>query len=149
MALHKKSIDYIKNVSLFFSEFASLVTLTESDAAECVKYLSEMCGFSSLRFPAIITEAGYCGCNFRELWCDAVNACGDTLFFNKEVKNLLLSFSEAFGKLGKSEFSEKCKQYSLRASEIYEKESRHREANSSVLSGLCVFCAAAIFIIFA
>lgn len=121
----------------------------EADAAECVKRLSEMREFSSLRFPEAITKAYYRGCNFREIWCNAVNNCSDTLFFNKETKNLLLSFSDVFGKLGKAEFAEKCKLYSLRASDIYEKERRCREKNSVLQSGLCVFCAAAIFIIFA
>ncbi len=148
MSARKKNLEYIRAVSEFFSEFASITTLMELDAARCVEKLSSMPRFNILGFLEYINTDFYPGCNFRELWISSVTECKELPFYNENVQELLLSFADVFGKYSIDEFSGKCTEYSLKTADLYNSEKEKWEKNRSLHAGAGILAAAAVFIIF-
>lgn len=148
MNLHRKNLEFIKKLSELFSEFSSLTSLYELDAINCIEKLSLMPVFSSLRFLFVILKDYYIGCNMRELWINSVNNFCPLPFYMREIKELLISFSDTLGKYSREEFSAKCILFSEKIRKIYEAEAEKWEKNRSLHLGTGVFTAAAVFIIF-
>lgn len=148
MSVRKKNLEYIRYVSEFFAEFASLTTLMELDAAKCVGRLCAMQRFSMLDFLKCIDTNYYPGCNFREIWIRSVTECKEYPSNNEDVQELLLSFADVFGKYSIDEFSGKCTEYSQKTADIYAAEKLKWERNRSLHAGAGILAAAAVFIIF-
>lgn len=148
MNSHKRNLEYIKKLSDFFREFSALTSLYELDAVSCIERISLMPGFSALKLLSHIKEAHYPGCNLRELWKDSVYNFSGLPFYMNEVKELLMSFSDALGKYSREDFSSKCLAFADKIQEIYEREKSKWEKNRSLHLGAGLFTAAAVFIIF-
>ncbi len=145
--IYKKRIKILKDLSEFFKEFSYMLILTSSDAAEIIEKLAFRSQFCRLGFLKTIASQYTYGCNMKTLWTDAVMNIREIHFPYGSANELLLSFSEIFGKLPREEFMEKCNNYSEEFMKLSEKENEKWEKNRSLVSLSGVITAAFVFLI--
>lgn len=145
--LHRKRIKILKLLSEFFSEFSYLLNLSSPDTADIIEKLALRQQFSQLKFLRSITAGFTYGCNIKELWIESVMNIREFYFPYGRANELLLSFSEMFGKFTREEFVEKCKNYSDEFLKLSEKEEEKWEKNRSLVSVSGLIAAAFVFLI--
>lgn len=124
-----------------------MTSLSSSDALTYIERLGKMKRFSELTFPSELIKDAEDGCNLRDIWCNAFLRSRESMLLDERSRELILSFSDAFGKYTAAEFSEKCSEYAHRFNDIYTEEKKASENKRSLMAGAGILTAAAVFII--
>lgn len=144
--LHKKKLDILKNLSLFFEELGELCKTGLFDFPHCLKMLCEKPKYKELTFIKNVISQYKSGENLKNIWENALKSwC--PFYINPEVRGYLLSFSEAFGKSTREGFSGRCRDYSsyIRKISLAEESKWEKNRDLTVYSGVLI--ATAIFFI--
>ena len=145
-SVHKKRYSLLFAISEFFKEFAVCSSLVSLDVYGCIEKLSRRKSLAILTFLCSFKEGFTFGCNIRKLWHSCVEKCSELNLLDKNDIEMLLSFSDIFGKCSFGEFSEKCLEYSAFFLEKAKKEELSWNKNRAATVGSCLFSAAAVFI---
>ncbi|MBR3767480.1 MAG: hypothetical protein IKL10_04475 [Clostridia bacterium] len=144
---HKRKLGILRALSDFFNEFSSVSSLLSLDIAGAIERMNSGGKFSSLSFLPLISENFSYGCNIKDLWINSVSNSREINFLDVPSKDLLLSFSEAFGKHSKEDFFSKCSEYSSYFKKYALKEEEKWDKNRTLISMSGVLAAAMVFLI--
>ena len=144
--LQGKKLKFIKELNSFFCEIGEMGDAGLSDFRGMLHRLRGTGKYKELK-GIIDAVSGYeSGENLKALWDSAVGTfC--PFYVNSEIRSLLLSFSEIFGRGTRDSFVRRCKDLSFAAGSISEAEEKKYEKNRGITVYSAVLTAAAIFFI--
>lgn len=144
---NRRRLEIIKCISDFFRELSVMSSLVSFNVIGVTQRIGKMKRFSILSFPAELQKLSYPGCNVREIWCKAFLCSCEYSVLGNECRELMLSFSDSLGNLSAEEFSLKCKEYSLLFEKQYDDAKKDALNKHSLMAGVGILGAAAVFII--
>jgi len=145
--LHRKKLDILRNLSLFFEELGELCKTGLFDFPLCLKMLGEKQKYKDLTFIKTVLSEYRNGENLKDVWENSLKGwC--PLYVNSEIRGYMLSFSEVFGKSTRESFSNRCRDYSSYIRRIYLSEESKWEKNRDLTVYSGVLAAVALFFIF-
>ena len=145
--LQNKRLKVLRELCAFFSETGELGGTGFSDFTGIFKSLAENRKYTRLTFIEGVLSRYDSGENLKEIWEDEIRQfC--PFYVNYGIKQLLLSFSEVFGRCTRDSFIKRCEEYSSFAEKILSEEEKRYEKNRSITVYSGALTAAAVFFIF-
>ncbi len=145
--LQNKRLRLLRELCAFFGDIGELAGSGRSDFTEIFSSLSEARKYRYLTFIDTVASRYESGQNLKEVWKSAVQSfC--PFFINSEIKTLLFSFSDVFGRCTREGFLKRCGEISSLAGRLLSEEEKRYEKNRSMTVYSGVLAAAAIFFIF-
>ena len=145
--LQNKRLRLLRELCAFFGDIGELAGSGRSDFTEIFSRLSEARKYRYLTFIDTVASRYESGQNLKEVWkCAVQSFC--PLYMNSAIKDLLLSFSDVFGRCTREDFIKRCGELSVLAEGLLSASEKRYEKNRSMTVYSGVLAAAAIFFIF-
>lgn len=143
--LQNRKIRLLKELSAFFSDMGEMGKTGLWDFREILERLYPK--YKGLTFVGSVIANYDCGENLKEIWeQETGNFC--PLYISAEMKKLLSSFADVFGRCSREGFVKRCRDFSDIAEGLLASEEKRYEKNRTVTVYSGVLAAAAIFFIF-
>lgn len=145
--LQNKRLRLLRDISGFFTEMGEMGGTGISDFREIFTYLSEKEKYRRLTFIKTVLSRYDSGENLKEIWeCEVQAFC--PFYIKPDLRSLLLSFSDVFGRCPRESFIKKCEAFSSLARKLLSEEEKRYDKNRSMTVYSGVLAAAAVFFIF-